>query len=522
MAVVERPAASTRAGNTSTRTYGNWRRPLSAGIGSFGLIGTAIVFAGFIAMILANAIGGLVPAVVTALVAVAALGVVVIRDRHGRSLGQRAVGRLAWANAQRLGGHLYRSGPLGRARWGTHQLPGLLAASSLTEHTDSYGRPFALLHVPATGHYSVVLATEPEGAAGVDAEQVDSWVANWGAWLASLGDEPGLVAVSVTVETAPDTGTRLRREIALHADPDAPAIAQAILAETARTAPQGAATVRAWVALTFTATGTVGGAPAGKRRKPEEVGHDLAARLPGISGGLEATGGGVARPVSAQGLCEVVRGAFDPAAVRLLEEAHAVGATPELSWTDVGPTAAQATWGAYRHDSGLSCTWAMSVAPRGTVRSSVLEHLLAPHPRIDRKRVTMLYRPVDSARAARIVEQDKRNADVRATSTKRPSSRVLVEQRAATATADEEAAGAGLLSFGMLVTATVASTGADPVHGEAALEDAMATVDNLAATARLTLRPAYGSQDSAFTAALPLGLHLPAHLKVPDSIREAL
>lgn len=95
---------------------------------------------------------------------------------------------------------------------------------------------------------------------------------------------------------------------------------------------------------------------------------------------------------------------------------------------------------------------------------------------------------------------------------------MLVEQRAATATAGEEAAGAGLLSFGMLVTATVN----DPTNGEAALEDAMAIIDNLAATARLTLRPAYGSQDSAFTAALPLGLHLPAHLKIPNSIREAL
>ncbi|MEJ5869373.1 SCO6880 family protein [Pseudokineococcus sp. 5B2Z-1] len=501
MAVVER----------SARTYGNWRRPLSAGIGSFGLIGTAIVFAGFIAMIVANAIGGLIPAVITALVAVAALGVVVIRDRHGRSIGQRVVGRMAWANARRLGGHLYRSGVLGRTRWGTHQLPGLLAASSLSEHLDSYSRRFALLHVPSTGHYTVVLATEPEGAAGVDAEQVDSWVANWGAWLAQLGDEPGLTAVSVTVETAPDTGTRLRREIALHADPDAPVVAQAILAETARTAPDGAATVRAWVALTFTAAA---GPAGGRRRKADEVGHDLAARLPGISAGLEATGGGVARPLSAQGLCEVVRGAFDPDAVRLLEEAHAVGATPELSWTDVGPTATESTWDHYRHDSALSCTWSMTVAPRGTVRSSVLEHLLAPHPRVDRKRVTMLYRPVDSARAARIVEQDKRNADVRATSTKRPSSRVLVEQRAATATADEEAAGAGLLSFGMLVTATVSDA--------ARLEDAMATVDNLAATARLTLRPVHGSQDSAFAAALPLGLHLPAHLKVPDSIREAL
>ena len=43
-----------------------------------------------------------------------------------------------------------------------------------------------------------------------------------------------------------------------------------------------------------------------------------------------------------------------------------------------------------------------------TARGGGVPH---PHPRIDRKRVTMLYRPVDSARAARIVEQDKRNDD---------------------------------------------------------------------------------------------------------------
>ncbi len=32
----------------------------------------------------------------------------------------------------------------------------------------------------------------------------------------------------------------------------------------------------------------------------------------------------------------------------------------------------------------------------------------------------------------------------------------------------------------------------------------------------------YGSQDSAFVAGLPLGLMLPAHLKVPQQIRSAL
>jgi hypothetical protein len=33
------------------------------------------------------------------------------------------------------------------------------------------------------------------------------------------------------------------------------------------------------------------------------------------------------------------------------------------------------------------------------------------------------------------------------------------------------------------------------------------------------LRPAYGSQDSAFAAALPLGLVLPSHLRVPAELR---
>ena len=66
----------------------------------------------------------------------------------------------------------------------------------------------------------------------------------------------------------------------------------------------------------------------------------------------------------------------------------------------------------------------------------------------------------------------------------------------------------------MLVTATV-MTGQE-------MRDAEAAVDNLAATARLTLRRVYGSQDSAFAAALPLGVVLPAHLKVPDKMRTAL
>jgi hypothetical protein len=52
--------------------------------------------------------------------------------------------------------------------------------------------------------------------------------------------------------------------------------------------------------------------------------------------------------------------------------------------------------------------------------------------------------------------------------------------------------------------------------------DAKAAIDNLSATARLRLRIVHGSQDSAFAAALPLGLVLPKHLRIPSEVREQL
>src|SRR5690606_25845529 len=133
-------------------------------------------------------------------------------------------------------------------------------------------------------------------------------------------------------------------------------------------------------------------------------------------------------------------------------------------------------------------TWAMTQAPRGNVQSRILSRLLAPHRDIARKRVTLLYRPVDAARAAAIVEADLRAAEFRLTATNKPAARDSMAARQAAATAGEEASGAGLVQFGMLVTATVTDLDKAP--------DARAAIDNLGAIARLRLRPVYGSQDS--------------------------
>ena len=41
---------STQPGATSHRTYGNWRRPASAGLGSLGALGTGLLLLGLIAV----------------------------------------------------------------------------------------------------------------------------------------------------------------------------------------------------------------------------------------------------------------------------------------------------------------------------------------------------------------------------------------------------------------------------------------------------------------------------------------
>lgn len=491
------------------RTYGNFRRPTTAGLFGLGSWGTGVLFAGLVTVVLVVMVSGLLWGAVAFGLVAGVLATVAVRDQHGSSLLDRVSARIAYHSAARRGAHLYRSGPLGMIPWGTCQLPGIAASLRLSEHTDAYARPFALVHSPATATFTVVISCEPDGAALVDQPQIDTWVADWGHWLATLGEEPGVEAVSVTIETAPDCGHRLAHEVAGSMDPNAPSFAQAMLAEIVDTYPSGSSTIQAWVAITMTAAST-----SGRRRSSDEVGRDLAARLPGLTGALASTGAGATRLVDAAELCEIVRVAYDPQTADLIARTHADNEDVELDWIDIGPAAHQADWDTYRHDSAWSVTWQMSSPPRGNVQSSVLARLLAPHPQIDRKRVTLLYRPINPAVAAAMVEADLRAATFRATSTERPTARSLMDTRSAEATAAEEAAGAGLLNFGALITATVTD--------RERLPEARAAIDALASTARLRIRPCYGAQDSSFVAALPLGLVLPKLVSSLAALKERL
>ena len=227
-------AVANQSGATA-RTYGNWRRPTSPGLWQLGALGTGLLLFFLVIEILLMATAGLLVAGVGAVIGGFAFGVLTVKDRHRRSLAQRLTARVAFRRHRRRGCNVYRSGPLGSTPWGSFQVPGLAAPSRLSEWTDSYGRRFALVHVPATGDYTVVFSADPDGASLVDSDQVDSWVANWGAWLGNLASEPGAIAAAVTVEIAPDTGTRLLREVESNVEPDVHPAAQAVLGEVVAT-----------------------------------------------------------------------------------------------------------------------------------------------------------------------------------------------------------------------------------------------------------------------------------------------
>ncbi len=378
-----------------------------------------------------------------------------------------------------------------------------------TEARDAYGRPFALLCHPWVSQVSVVLTTAPDGAALVDTDQVDNWVAHWGAWLAALGNEPGLMGASVIVDAAPDPGTRLRHEVLGHRSSEATALSKTVMEQVIGSYPAGSAAITCRVALTWSMASRT---QTGKKRSVNEMALDIGHRLPSLTASLAATGAGPSRPLTTDEIAAAVRVAYEPSLAAAVEDVGPAHAGVE--WPDAGPSAAQEAWDHYRHDGAVSVSWMMSEAPRGHVFSSVLSGLLAPHPDIARKRVALLYRPYDTGAAVRVVEADRRDAAFAASGRRIGRARDALSVQAAEKSAEEEAVGAGVVRFAMVVTATVMSPEQVPM--------AASVVDTLGTTSRIRLRRAYGCQAGTFAVGLPLGLVSSAHLRVPQALREAM
>ncbi|MGH3095084.1 MAG: SCO6880 family protein [Streptosporangiales bacterium] len=500
---------STDTVTSQERTYGNWRRPYRPGLGRLGLIPTLGLFV-LLALVAVIAPSSTSTAVIILAIGLTILAPTAIRDRYGRNLGTRMNARISWMVGVTRGQHIYRAGPLSKVPGGKFLLPGLAADTNVYEGRDGLGRPFAMIHFRKVNHFSAVVQCNAQGGSLVDQQDLDTWVANWGDYMRRMGNEPSLLGIQVVVETAPDSGERLRREVASQRGETPARFSSAVMSAIEQTYPSGSPTIRTYVAFCYDAASHLGK----RTRSPEEMGVLIAQRLPQLTEWLAATGAGAGRPLTHTELAETVRMAYEPAIAPFIDKARSNGGSG-LKWDQVGPKQHHATWRDYRHDGARSMTWVMGEAPRGEVFSNVLGDLLRPHPAIDRKRVSLIYRPHSPAEAAGLVESDTRAAGAGVDAARSDKSRKRAELRAAQRSAQEEAEGAGLTRFGLVATATVADDGTEADSDRLQLADA--AMENLSAPSRIALRPAYGSQDTDFLAALPLGIILPEHvtLKLP-------
>jgi hypothetical protein len=485
------------------RSYGGWRR--SRGMGLFGLgpgatiAVLAALTVGIITVSLSAATLLVVGPVCAAVIAATVL------QWDGVTLGQALLQRARWL----AGGHRasFHGGVMATHRhpW---SLPGVLAPTVLLSVADRHGGAYGVVFNRRLRTMTVTLRCAAQSTWLADPAQAAAWVANWGGWLAGLGHQPTARWVTVTVDAAPASGSRLADYVTARLAPDGPPAARRILAQLVATSPAAAAEVSTTVSITLD--------PYASPSRPRGLADALAEvdrTLPGLAGGLGACGVSVLGPATAGELAGMVRGGYDPTSRGDLALLLAPGTSAELAddllgWDNAGPVAATEHRDRYQHDGATSVTWAWHEAPRQPVAHDVLARLVTPGDWP--KRVSLLYRPLPAARAARVVE-DQVNAATFRDHLRRarkldPRARDVADHEQALQAAREEALGAGVGFVSVFVTVTVLD--------EADLGKAVADVEARAQTAKVRLRRLWSSQAAGFAVSLPCGLYPPVLARV--------
>ena len=285
-------------------TYGNLRLPRRPGVLGMGMAASILVGVAAVIVVINLMAFGLIAAAVALLVAVLVLTPMIAHGPDGHSGYQRLLGRVVFRHSAKAGRTVYLAGATGQTPDGRTRLPGLLAQTELAQAVDAYGDAYGVIVTPGVDHYSVTMASEASGNDLVDQPVTDSAVAHWGGWIAQLGQEPDVVAAAVTIETAPDPGTRLVRMVKRHTQDTAPEFSAATLDEITTAYPAASSTTTTRIAMTFSSRPR----PGEDRRSQQDMLAYLGRRLPGFRAGLKTTGAGTTvRMMSAADLTDAVR-----------------------------------------------------------------------------------------------------------------------------------------------------------------------------------------------------------------------
>lgn len=479
--------------------YGNLRMPRLPGIFGLGAIPSGLLILGALGMMVLIFLANLWVALTWTAVVLIVVIPEGIKGTDGQGTYTRLLGRVRFNRAAKSHQNVLVQGLTGFVPDGECHLPGVAASVELSNERDLYGGQFGLIHWAKTDLYAVVINCFPPGESGLDKDILDAQVAQWAAWLGQLNTIGDVAGAAVIIESAPDSGERLRRAVDRGRQHAAPAYSQQMADQIKESSRAGSPVVTARITVTFNAKYSEDGKESRVRSK-SEMAAAIGDVLPTLTGTLDGTGAGQGGyAATAQEITDMIRVAYDPAVAPRVEELQYTPEGTGLTWEQAGPLTAVNHFDRYQHETAVSRTWQMRLAPTGQFVSKILNSLLAPHRDVARKRVALVYRPESPARSKQIAENDVTSARLVASQNPRTRAADRLAVQAAEKTAEQQAMGSPLIRVGLLVTVTVL----DPAH----LNRASAVVTKtLAPQAGLALRLPHGAQDSAFVAALPLGM----------------
>ena len=481
--------------------YTGWRPNTSVGLFGLTTIQSLVMLAAIGVVVVVELTAGVLKAAV--LGALLALTVVIVsrRDKHGLCILDRIEERARFQVEKRRRRNVFRGGALSVAKRSSGKLepPGYLGRLRLVDAQDAWRRPFTMVRHPG-GQLTVVMALAPSGAGLVDQEEINKKVALWGEHIKDVAKETGVVATTLTVESSPDPGSRLRREVLSRRSPSSPDLAQRVMDQVVDGAAGMGIKVSTWMTMTFDPRAMAGGR--GSKNEKRAI-RDLETRLPGLYNQIMETSSSAVHLMTGSEVIRMVREAYDPASAVVFEQAADRGEVVDLGWGDAGPVSHNVQREYFMHDSGLSCVWVVSRPPQGYVQSNVLERVLTPSRDVERKRFTAIYTPLDVAKAPDVVERDvDKTQNAVKLEGPRPKQRTQNRASQALKTAQQEARGAAVVDFSFIITATV-SAGPDEFER---LAVAKAAMESSSASSHLVEREAFGAMDSAFVMGLPLGM----------------
>ena len=425
-----------------------------------------------------------------------------LKGKDGRYRWEEKMLKKLFLTAKAKGYTSYRPGPSSNLPDGSYRAPGLLAATDMQQHQESYGRDYGFLWDPSRKTGTVFFSVSAPGLQLLDREFINSMVAQWAAYHREAGIQAAILQVAAVTETTVDPGTRLPQAVeqfrSFAGNHEVPEVAREVIDQVVEIENQQKPRVEHIISMTFSARAIAeAGLPA---RSAATLAEEISTVMNGFAEGLSASSSGAVTIMDAQSVTDYYFTCYNPDKDTAVDQARQEPGGTGLVWENIGPTYHEAEEDWYEHSKFYSKSFQMWRPPMSLFYEDSLKALLEPDQKFVKKRVTLFFRPQGPDASQKIAIEAVNNAKfAQGQKGNKGGSTAQAIKEKAQRTENEMGNGALMVPFSMVATITTE----DP----AKFANLSAELKRKGSTGiMIQLREATYSHDAAFAMGLGAGL----------------